>query len=224
MKHATFEPPGRALRQTSVIPLQRQTRKSTKPLAPATPVYRAAEDMVHELRPVMPITCLRPATIASTTKWFLKSFPGEVMYAVKTNPDARVLKVIYHAGVRHFDVASLAEIKAVVAVAPDAQMYFMHPVKSRQAISRAYYEFGIRCFVLDSFGELQKILDETGFAQDLTLVVRLATPNKYSELDLSGKFGAPPAEAEKILRYAEKFCARLGVSFHVGSQCMNPQA
>ncbi len=224
MKHATFEPPGRALRQTSVIPLQRQTRKSTKPLAPATPVYRAAEDMVHELRPVMPITCLRPATIASTTKWFLKSFPGEVMYAVKTNPDARVLKVIYHAGVRHFDVASLAEIKAVVAVAPDAQMYFMHPVKSREAIHAAYFEHGIRDFSLDSMDELTKILEVTEHATDLNLYVRLAMNSEGAAYSLAGKFGVSMSDAPTLLQATRAVSEKLGLCFHVGSQCMEPQA
>ena len=44
--------------------------------------------MVHDMRPETPVHCLRPATIVSTAKRFLKAFPGDVLYAVKTNPDA----------------------------------------------------------------------------------------------------------------------------------------
>jgi ornithine decarboxylase len=224
MKNATFEPPGRPQRQARVIPLTRQTRKTTKPFAPVTPAYRAVEEMVHELRPVMPITCLRPSVIASTTQWFLKHFPGEVMYAVKTNPDARVLKTIHHAGVRHFDVASLAEIKAVVAVAPDAQMYFMHPVKSREAIHAAYFEHGIRDFSLDSHDELKKILEVTDHATDLNLYVRLAMNSEGAAYSLAGKFGVSMEQAPELIVATRAASEKLGLCFHVGSQCMEPEA
>jgi len=224
MKNATFEPPGRPQRQARVIPLTRQTRKTTRPLAPVTPAYRAVEEMVHELRPVMPITCLRPGVIASTTQWFLKHFPGEVMYAVKTNPDARVLKTIHHAGVRHFDVASLAEIKAVVAVAPDAQMYFMHPVKSREAIHAAYFEHGIRDFSLDSHDELKKILEVTDHATDLNLYVRLAMNSEGAAYSLAGKFGVSMEQAPELIVATRAASEKLGLCFHVGSQCMEPEA
>ena len=63
--------------------------------------------MVHDMRPEAPVYCLRPATITATAKRFLKAFPGDVLYAVKTNPDPRVLKYLARAGVTHFDVASL---------------------------------------------------------------------------------------------------------------------
>jgi ornithine decarboxylase len=42
--------------------------------------------------------------------------------------------------------------------------------------------------------------------------------------DLSGKFGAEPAEAVSLLRAARPHAATLGVSFHVGSQCLDPGA
>ena len=152
MKNATSEPPGRVIRrQASVIPL---TKRHQKPLLPqghsALKSYRCVENMVHELRPTQPVTCLRPSTVASTAKWFLKNFPGDVMFAVKTNPDRRVLSYLYRAGVRHFDVASLAEIRLVAENVPEHTMYFMHPVKSREAISAAYFNHGIRDFSLDS--------------------------------------------------------------------------
>ncbi len=70
-----------------------------------------------------------------------------------------------------------------------------------------------------------KILTETGGgAGDLGLVVRLALPKGSAAYDLSGKFGAAPAEAASLLRAARPHAARLGLSFHVGSQCMDPGA
>ncbi len=180
--------------------------------------------MVSELKPEMPVTCLRPATIASTTKWFLKNFPGDVLYAVKTNPDPSVLRILARAGVKHFDVASLAEIKLVADTLPGNSMYFMHPVKSREAIAAAYFEYGIRDFSLDSHDELQKILDVTKNAEDLNLHVRLSMPNDQAAYSLSGKFGVPLEQASSLLVATRKAAARMGVCFHVGSQCMNPDS
>lgn len=227
MKNATSEPPGRLQRQTSVIPLKRKyVRPAVEQQSVALPtvVYRSVEDMVHETRPVMPVHVLRPATIISTAKWFLKSFPGDVMYAVKTNPDKRVLGYLAKAGVRHFDVASLPEIKLVSDSVADAKLYFMHPVKSREAIHAAYFTYGVRDFSLDSHDELQKILDVTSHADDLNLYVRLAMPNDKAAYSLSGKFGVPLEQASSLLMAARQAAYRMGVCFHVGSQCMNPDS
>jgi ornithine decarboxylase len=179
---------------------------------------------VHDMRPVVPVHVLRPATIISTTKWFLKSFPGDVMYAVKTNPDKRVLSYIAKAGVKHFDVASLVEIKLVADNVPDAKMYFMHPVKNREAIHAAYYTYGIRDFSLDTHEELQKILEVTNHADDLNLYVRLSMPNDQAAYSLSGKFGVKLEQASSLLVATRQAAFRMGVCFHVGSQCMNPDS
>jgi ornithine decarboxylase len=180
--------------------------------------------MVHELRPEMPVYCLRPTTIATMAKRFLKSFPGEVMYAVKTNPDPRVLKYLARAGVKHFDVASIAEVRLVADHAPGAQMHFMHPVKSREAIAASYDTYGVRDFSLDSLDELNKILEVTNSADDLGLFVRLSIPNDKAAYNLSGKFGVPVEQAAELLQASRRAASRLGVCFHVGSQCMNPEA
>jgi ornithine decarboxylase len=54
--------------------------------------------------------------------------------------------------------------------------------------------------------------------------VRLALPKGAAVLDLTGKFGAAPEAAITLLRAARGHAARLGVSFHVGSQCLDPLA
>jgi ornithine decarboxylase len=146
------------------------------------------------------------------------------MFAVKTNPDKRVLRYLAKAGVKHFDVASLGEIKLVAGLFPDAKMSFMHPVKNREAIRAAYFEYGIRDFSLDCHDELTKILEVTGNAPDLNLYVRLAMPNDKAAMSLAGKFGVPLGQAASLLVATRKAAAQLGVCFHVGSQCMNPEA
>jgi ornithine decarboxylase len=230
MKNTTSEPPGRlSPRRSSVVTLPRKaTLARTGHLRiselPLESNFRSIEEMVHVMRPEAPVTCLRPATIVSTAKWFLKQFPGDVMYAVKTNPDKRVLAYLVRAGVKHFDVASLPEIKLVAEAMPEAHMYFMHPVKSRKAIEAAYFDYGIRDFSLDSHEELEKILAVTGHASDLNLYVRLAMSSDKAAYSLSGKFGVSLEQAPSLLSATRKASRKLGVCFHVGSQCMNPEA
>jgi ornithine decarboxylase len=82
----------------------------------------------------------------------------------------------------------------------------------------------VRDFVFDSAPELAKILAETGNAEDLGLIVRIALPPLGAVSDLSAKFGAPHDEAVALLREARPRTKTLGISFHVGSQCLDPLA
>ena len=118
--------------------------------------------MVAAERPSDPVHCLRPAIIAETAQRFVAAFPGDVLYAVKCNPEPSVLRAVWRGGVRHFDCPSPAEVSLVRQMFPDAQIHFMHPVKSRPTIREAWGRHGVRDFVLDSADELAKILDETG--------------------------------------------------------------
>lgn len=186
-------------------------------------VSTAVDRLVAEMQPAEPLHCLRPAVITTTAREFVAAFPGEVLYAVKCNPEPAVLRALWAGGVRRFDCASQGEVSLVRQMFPDASIHFMHPVKARPAIREAFFRHGVRDFVLDSAAELAKILDETE-AGDLGLVVRLALPKGGAKHDLSGKFGAPLEEAAELLRAARPHAARLGVSFHVGSQCMDPLA
>jgi ornithine decarboxylase len=182
------------------------------------------DEAVLAAQPAEPMHCLRPAVITDTAARFVQSFRGDVLYAVKCNPEPAVLRAMWEGGVRHFDCASAGEVSLVRQMFPDASIHFMHPVKSRPAIREAYWRDDVRDFVLDSASELAKILDETDGAEDLGLVVRLALPAGGALYDLSGKFGAPLEEAADLLRAARPLARRLGVSFHVGSQCMDPLA
>lgn len=164
--------------------------------------------------------------MAVAARWFQENFKGDVFYAVKANPSPWVIKALAEQGVTSFDVASVPEIELVAEHAPGARMAFMHPVKSRRAISAAYFDHGVRTFSLDTHEELEKILDATGQANDLTLIVRLAAPSDGGALySLSGKFGVDPHEAPSLLLATRRATQDLmGVSFHVGSQCMRPTA
>jgi len=169
---------------------------------------------------------VRPRSVAVAAQWFQDNLKADVFYAVKANPSRWIIEVLVENGVNAFDVASLAEIELVRSVSPNARLAFMHPVKSRGAIKGAYADHGVRTFVLDSHDELDKILESTGHADDLNLIVRMGVSADGAAYSLSGKFGVSPDQAPALLqatRHAVKD-GQMGVSFHVGSQCMRPSA
>ena len=194
-------------------------------------VLPSVDAVVARERPTEPLLCLRPAAIAAAARRFVEAFPGEVLYAVKCNPEPRVLRAVWAGGVRHFDCASLPEIALVRRLLPELPaggVHFMHPVKARTAIHAAFTEYGVTDFAFDSAGELAKILQETvpvGLvgAPTLGLFVRLAVA-QGGAYDLSGKFGVSATEAAELLHAARPHAARLGIAFHVGSQCLDPGA
>ncbi len=146
------------------------------------------------------------------------------MYAVKANPSPDLLQVLWDAGITHYDVASLGEVRLVSRTLPDATLCFMHPVKAEEAIAEAYFDHGCRTFSLDSIEELEKIVRATEGAKDLTLCVRLRVSSDHSKLSLASKFGAMPGETKQLLFATRQAADALGICFHVGSQAMSPEA
>ena len=177
--------------------------------------------LVNTLKPDYPVYCIRPNSIKTSTRFFKTNFPGKVLYAVKTNPNKEVLKHIIKNKIENFDAASVNEIQLIRNLKPDAHIYFMHTVKSRNDISEAYYGLGVRDFALDTKDELIKILEATNHAKDLTLYIRISISNEHAEIDLSKKFGAPASEALGLVRLCKEHAHKIGISFHVGSQCMH---
>ena len=184
--------------------------------------FKSVEDLVNQLRPDKPVYCIRKKSILSASKFFQKKFPGKILYAVKTNPNQEVIKTLIRSGIEQFDVASVEEIKAVREFSQSAKCSFMHTVKSRESIRDAYFKYGVKTFALDTKDELIKIIESTSGAKDLELFVRVAVSNEHAEIDLSKKFGALSTEAAGLLRLVKQYSSKIGLSFHVGSQCMHP--
>ena len=183
--------------------------------------FSNVNELVNTLKPVNPVYCIRPETIKNSIKIFKEKFPGKVLYAVKTNPNEFIIKNIIKNGIDRFDVASINEIKLIRKLSPKSKLYFMHPIKSREDISSAYFDYNVKDFSLDTREELIKILNSTKNAKDLNLFVRVAVSNEHAELDLSRKFGALSNEALGLIRLCKQHAKKLGISFHVGSQCMH---
>ena len=207
-----------------------RVRAAVSPLRrrfPDAEVLPSVDGLISAERPDVPMHCLRPAAIRASAHEFVQAFPGDVMYAVKCNPEPAVLRALHAGGVSRFDCASIAEVALVRQMFPAASIHFMHPVKARSAIREAWARHGVRDFVLDSTEELAKLLHEIAATEvdgELGLIVRLALPKGSAVLDLSGKFGVAPALASELLRAARPHAIRLGISFHVGSQCLDPLA
>jgi len=180
------------------------------------------------LRPTQPVTLVRPHAARRAARFFLSKFPGTSMYAVKANPSADLIRTLWDTGLTHYDVASIAEVRLVREVAPNAVLCFMHPIKPPEAIAEAYHSHGVRVFSLDSIDELDKIVAATSKngvpATDLTLCVRLRVSSSHSKLSLASKFGVHADEAAPVLMAARQVADALGICFHVGSQAMSPQA
>ena len=184
--------------------------------------FKTVEKLINQLRPDEPIYCIRKTSIQVASKFFQNNFPGKVLYAVKTNPHPLVIKTIIDSGIKNFDVASINEIKSIRSIDKNVKCSFMHTVKSRESIKEAYFNYGVKTFSLDSKDELIKIIESTGQAKDLELFVRVAVSNEHAEIDLSKKFGALTSEATGLLRLTKQYAKKIGLSFHVGSQCMHP--
>ena len=184
--------------------------------------FKSVEELVNQLKPDKPVYCIRKNSVLSAASFFQKKFPGKILYAVKTNPHPVIIKTLLKSGINQFDVASIEEIKAVKKFSHSAKCSFMHTVKSRENISEAYFKYGVKTFALDTKDELIKIIESTCNAKDLELFVRVAVSNEHAEIDLSKKFGALNSEATGLFRLVRQHSKKIGLSFHVGSQCMHP--
>jgi len=184
--------------------------------------FASASDLVRECSPERPVLCLRPHAALRAATWFCENFPGTVVYALKANTAPDIIAALSRAGVAQFDVGSMPEVELAAGI-PGARLFFMNPVKPRSAIARAYSEFGVRQFALDSEAELAKILAATGNARDLVLFVRIACSNRHSVIPLEGKFGIPADDAGDLLIKTRQVAAQLGITFHVGSQTVRTE-
>lgn len=168
-----------------------------------------------------PFLILDTAIVRGKVRRFRAAMPRvRPHYAVKANPDRRVLKVLAQEGCG-FEIASTAELDLLLALGvPAAEVFYSNPIKSRESIAYAAAK-GVEWFVVDSIDELRRVFETR---RDAKIYLRIATPNIGSDWPLSGKFGAGAGDARDIVSTAAKLGADLaGVTFHVGSQCRNPE-
>src|SRR5262247_214025 len=168
-----------------------------------------------------PFLILDTAIVRAKARRFRAAMPRvRPHYAVKANPDRRVLKVLAQEGCG-FEIASTAELDLLLSLGVNAaEVFYSNPVKSRDSIAYAAAK-GVEWYVIDSADEMRRVFE---IKPDAKQYLRIGTPNIGSDWPLSGKFGAGAADAREIIAAAAKQGVDLaGITFHVGSQCRNPE-
>lgn len=187
--------------------------------------FENAREAALALRPDDPVYCFRPEVLKDDCRRFISMFPGKTAYAVKTNGERMVLQTLAEAGVTAFDVASPAEIADVRAVAPKAEMLYMHPVKAQSHIRLALEDYGIRTISIDHEDEVAKLVRVVRALDidpsTITVFVRMQTKGSAA-YELSKKFGAGPAAAVELADRLGRAGFKVGLCFHVGSQIEDP--
>src|ERR1700761_4341976 len=188
----------------------------------ALPRFANPLKAIESLKPSEPLYLIHPEKFAAAARQFLDGFPGDVLYAVKSNPHPIAIPNLWNAGIRHFDTASLGEIEIVKGLFPDAICHFMAPVRLPGQAKAAFEKHGVTDFVVDSDAELDKLLAETGKAKNIRIFVRLVAQLGGALLEMSSKYGCRPEEAAKLLKRVRLAGAAPCLTFHVGSQCLSP--
>jgi len=173
-------------------------------------------------KPENPVHFFCPELLQTQAKRFLAGFPGLVTYAIKSNPSEEVLTNLIAAGVRGFDVASPAEIRTMRRLAPDADLHYNNPVRTRSELKVAL-ENGVCSYAVDRMSELLK-LAEIVPSKGVEVAVRFKLPVRGAYYDFGAKFGAHPDDAVDILQKVVELGYTPALNFHPGTQCEEPAA
>jgi ornithine decarboxylase len=158
--------------------------------------------------------------IAQTYDRFLDAFPGaQVYYAMKANANPRINRLVVVRG-GGLEIASAAELeRALDAEADGGKIICSNPIKN-PAFLTWMHEVGVYAVVVDSSFEVEKV---ARYMPGARVYVRLAVDNTGSVLPLAGKFGVDGAQALELVDQARELGLQpIGLSFHVGSQCLSP--
>ena len=123
--------------------------------------FQCVNELVKALQPIDPVYCFRKHSLKTASNWFKQNFPGEVLYAVKCNPNETIIKTLIKNGINSFDAASIDEIKLIKKLSPDSKIFFMHTVKKERSIFEAYFLHNVKAFAFDSKEELEKPFPNT---------------------------------------------------------------
>ncbi len=182
---------------------------------------KVAADLIDE----NPVLCFCPTKLSDRARLFIDSFPGQVAYAVKANPDETVLRLLAKSGIATFDVASIAEMETVTRTCPGSKIHYHNPVKSRGEIATAWHTFGCRRYAADSIEEISKIRHTIGSTAGTEIAIRFRLPSRGSSVhDFTSKFGADEYQASELISYSVLHGFKPVLTFHPGSQCTDPHA
>ncbi|MEO7836327.1 MAG: type III PLP-dependent enzyme [Acidimicrobiales bacterium] len=179
-------------------------------------------ERLESMREPTPVLACDPSAIEARYRHMRECLPGvDVFYAVKSNPDPGVLTTLSRVGAG-FEIASFHELELVEAAGGSAAgALYSNPVKPPHHIT-ASYRRGVRRFGFDGECELRKLAAHAPGSQ---VYVRLKVDDHHSLFPLSQKFGTSVDEGCRLLLLARELgLDPYGVTFHVGSQCADPNA
>lgn len=185
--------------------------------------YSGVAELLRTQRPAEPVYCVFPHEYADNARMIVAGFPGRVLYAVKANNYPQAINPMIEGGVCHFDCASLPEIAEVNALCDDATCYFMTPVRIRGAAAVAQSEYGVRHFLVDHLSGIDLLANEIDMSTAVVFA-RMAVSHESAMLNLSKRFGAPPADIPDILQAIVDAGAEPALAFNVGSSVTSPDA
>ncbi|GLT17581.1 ornithine decarboxylase [Vibrio zhanjiangensis] len=141
-------------------------------------------------------------------------------FALKPLPHPVVVQTLLEEGAS-FDLATSGEVELVASQnVPAERTIHTHPIKRDQDIRDAL-EYGCTVFVVDNINELEKFIP---YREQVELLIRLSFRNSEAFADLSRKFGCSTTQALELIAKAKQWNIHIkGLSFHVGSQTVNPQ-
>jgi len=176
-----------------------------------------------------PIVVIDHEAIRKNYAKFRERLPRvQIYYAVKANPAPEIIQTLYDLG-SSFDVASLAEFNLVfdkIKHLPPRELQnfiwdnviYANPIKKIDSLHVLNLYKPLLTY--DSFEEAEKVRVH---CPDAGLLLRLKVPNEGAMVDLSCKFGVEPGEAVDLIgKTVAGGVGVEGISFHVGSQCTNP--
>lgn len=154
-------------------------------------------------------------------RWKLNLPRVKPFYAVKCNPDSKVLQLLSALGTG-FDCASKAEIEQVLNMGVDpTRIIYAQPCKTNSYV-RYVAAKGVKQMTFDNSDELRKI---ARLYPEAELYLRILTDDSSSLCRLSQKFGASLDSTDSLLSLARQLGLNVvGVSFHVGSGASDPLA
>eukprot|EP00471_Norrisiella_sphaerica_P005373 CAMPEP_0184481518 /NCGR_PEP_ID=MMETSP0113_2-20130426/3069_1 /TAXON_ID=91329 /ORGANISM="Norrisiella sphaerica, Strain BC52" /LENGTH=450 /DNA_ID=CAMNT_0026860689 /DNA_START=482 /DNA_END=1834 /DNA_ORIENTATION=- len=139
-------------------------------------------------------------------------------YAVKCNPDPRILETLSSVGAG-FDCASIAEIEAALKNGATAnRIIYANPCKPSHHLEAAR-NLGVNLTTFDSCSELLKIAK---VHPDMGVILRILVDDSNSVCQMGGKYGAKMQQVPQLLDMAKELGLNVrGVSYHVGSGCQD---
>lgn len=176
------------------------------------------DTILHDSYTVTPSLILDFEGIRDTYHRFTAAFPGAVIdYAMKANANQQIIQTLVDLG-GGMEIASLAELQRVLdAGATGDAIICSNPIKNPVFLARMR-DAGVYAVVVDSTHEVEKVAQ---YMPGSRVYVRLSVDNTGSVLPLAGKFGVDGALALDLLDMARDYGLQpIGLSFHVGSQCL----